>query len=53
MRLGRKLAEGVAIDREADRLAETREPAPQSHETVPVVTAALAEDAPAERPARV
>ncbi|MEU7813645.1 hypothetical protein [Pseudonocardia sp. NPDC049154] len=52
MRLGRKLAEGVAIDREAERLAETRESAPQAHDTVPVVTA-LAEDAPAERPARV
>ncbi|MCE3551896.1 hypothetical protein LWC33_10550 [Pseudonocardia sp. RS11V-5] len=53
MRLGRKLAEGVAVDREAERLAETREPASQAHDTVPVVTAALAEDTPAERPARV
>jgi hypothetical protein len=53
MRLGRKLAEGVAVDREAERLTETREPELQTHETVPVITAALAEETPTERPVRV
>jgi len=52
MRLGRKLAEGVAVDREADRLAESREPVEHTAERVPVVTAAIAEDLPAEQPVR-
>lgn len=55
MRLGRKLAEGVAVDREAERLAETREPSERAVDRTPVVTAAAVaevEDVPAEQPVR-
>jgi hypothetical protein len=45
MRLGRKLAEGVAVDREAERLAESREPVEQSADRAPVV---VVEDLPVE-----
>ncbi|GAA1849447.1 hypothetical protein GCM10009836_31540 [Pseudonocardia ailaonensis] len=50
MRLGRKLAEGVAVDREAERLAETREPHEKTVDAPPVVIAA---ETPVEKPARV
>jgi hypothetical protein len=50
MRLGRKLAEGVAVDREADRLAETREPAEQ--QLVDRTAVVAVEDVPAEQPVR-
>jgi len=53
MRLGRKLAEGVAVDREAERLVETREPQDKTAPTLPIVTAAIPEDSAAEKPARV
>jgi hypothetical protein len=52
MRLGRKLAEGVAVDREADRLAATREPVEKTVDTAPVITAGVAEDLPVEQPVR-
>lgn len=49
MRLGRKLAEGVAVDREAERLAETRAPAERTVDRAPVV---VVEDVPTEQPVR-
>ncbi|GAA4542802.1 hypothetical protein [Pseudonocardia xishanensis] len=52
MRLGRKLAEGLAVDREADRLAESREPAEKTTPSVAAVTAGIAEELPAEQPVR-
>jgi hypothetical protein len=50
MRLGRKLAEGVAVDREADRLAAAREPAEQ--QLVDRTAVVSVEDVPAEQPVR-
>jgi hypothetical protein len=51
MRLGRKLAEGIAVDREAERLTAEREPTERVR-TAPVVTAGIAEDVPLEPPVR-
>jgi hypothetical protein len=50
MRLGRKLAEGIAVDREADRLAETVER--PEHDVTPVVRVEAVEDVPVEAPVR-
>lgn len=51
MRLGRKLAEGVAVDREADQADQPR--VPEEKVTVPAEVTALAETPEPVRPARV
>ncbi|MCW0214213.1 MAG: hypothetical protein OJJ54_12705 [Pseudonocardia sp.] len=53
MRLGRKLAEGVAVDREAEQAVRAEQRVPTKRTSVPAEVTALAEPPEPVRPARV